>query len=39
MTGLCGVSAYQQTNQINKGAERTYESTSTKIALNSVKES
>ena len=40
MAGLSGISAYQQSNQINKGSERTYESTSSKIASsNSPKES
>ncbi|MCR4617992.1 MAG: DUF6033 family protein [Lachnospiraceae bacterium] len=35
MTGLSGISAYQQSNQINKGSERTYESASSKIASSS----
>ena len=35
MAGLSGISAYQQSNQINKGSERTYESTSSKIASSS----
>ncbi len=40
MAGLSGISAYQELNQINKGSERTYESTSSKIASsNSPKES
>ena len=41
MAGISGViSAYRQVDQINKGSERTYESTSSKIASsNSVKES
>ena len=40
MAGLSGISAYQQSNQINKGSERTYESTSSKVASrNSSKES
>ena len=41
MAGISGViSAYQQVNQINKGSERTYEPTSSKVASsNSSKES
>ena len=40
MAGLSGISAYQQSNQINKGSERTYEPTSSKVASsNSSKES
>lgn len=40
MAGIGGISAYQQTNQINKGAERIYESTSSKVASsNSQRES
>lgn len=40
MAGLSGISAYQQSNQIYKGSERTYESTSSKIvSSNSPKES
>ena len=35
MAGLSGISAYQQSNQINKGSERTYESTSSKITSSS----
>ena len=35
MTGITGISAYQQAGQINKGSERTYESTSSKIAASS----
>lgn len=34
MAGISGISAYQQTNQINKGSERVYESTSSKVASN-----
>jgi len=40
MAGLSGISVYQQSNQINKGSERTYEPTSSKVASsNSSKES
>jgi hypothetical protein len=40
MAGLSGISAYQQSNQINKGSERIYEPTSSKVASsNSSKES
>ena len=40
MAGLSGISAYHQSNQINKGSERTYEPTSSKVASsNSSKES
>ena len=40
MAGISGISAYQQVNQINKGSERTYEPTSSKVASsNSSKES
>ena len=35
MAGLSGISAYQQSNQINKGSEHTYESTSSKAASSS----
>lgn len=35
MAGLSGISAYQQSNQIKKGSERTYESASSKIASSS----
>ena len=35
MEGISGISAYQQANQINKGSERTYESTSSKVASSS----
>ena len=34
MAGISGISAYQQTNQINKGSERVYESTSSKVVSN-----
>lgn len=40
MAGISGISAYPQTNQINKGSERIYESTSSKVASsNSQRES
>ncbi|MCR5421212.1 MAG: DUF6033 family protein [Lachnospiraceae bacterium] len=39
MAGIGGISAYQQTNRINKGSERTYEPTSSKaVSDTSLKE-